>query len=70
MKEFENILKKMDSKDLESNLKNANAFAKTEEGKKLIESLKESKPDDIASLMKLIKNNPDVLKSIEQFFKK
>lgn len=70
MKEFENILKKMDSKYLESNLKSANAFSKTEEGKKLIESLKENKPDDIASLMKLIKNNPDVLKSIEQFFKK
>ena len=70
MKEFENILKGMDPKDMEKNLKNANVFAKTEEGKKLIETFKNNKPDDIASLMKIIKNNPDILKSIEQFFNK
>ena len=70
MKDFENILKDMSAKDIEKNLKSANMFAKTEEGKKIIETFKTKRPDDITSLMKMIKDNPDIIKSIEEFFNK
>ncbi len=70
MPDFNEMLKKVDPKILEKGIEKANAFAKTAEGKAVIEDLKKNKPDDTEGLLKILNQNPDIMHTIESFFKK
>ncbi len=69
MHNMEELLKGIDEKTLEKNMQKANEFTKTKEGKAVIEKLKNSMPDDKDALIKMLTQNPDMIKSIENFFK-
>ena len=69
MHNMDELLKGMDAKTLEKNMQKANDFAKTKEGKAVIEKLKKSMPEDKDGLIKMLSQNPDMIKSIENFFK-
>ncbi len=70
MNGFENLLKDVDPKTMEKGVERATAFAKTAEGKAMIEKLKENMPADKDALMKMLAQNPELMKSVEKFFKK
>lgn len=70
MNEWNDLLKGMDKKTLENNMDKATAFSKTPQGKALIDKLKGASPTDADALIKLIKENPDLIQSVESFFKK
>ncbi len=70
MKGFEDMLRGVDPKTLEKGMEQASAFAKTAEGKAMLEKLKSSMPSDKDSLMKMLEQNPDFLQSLGAFFKK
>lgn len=69
MNDFENMLKDVDKKTLEKGMAQAAAFAKTTEGKAMLDKLKDSKPADKDSLMKMLSQNPEIIKTLEAFFK-
>ena len=61
------FLKNMDSKTLAEAINAAQQYAKTDEGKKTIESLKRGEKiggKDKNDIMSLIKNNPDLAKKL------
>ena len=61
------FLKNMDSAALADAVKAAQKYAKTEEGKKVIEGLKKGEKiggADKNDIMSLIKNNPDLAKKL------
>ena len=70
MNQWNDLLKGMDKKKLEKDMDKATAFAKTPQGKALIDKLKDASPTDTDALIKLIKENPDLIQSVESFFKK
>ena len=81
MKDINNMLKGMDPKTLEEGKKRAEEFAKTQEGKKLLDSLgltgkfsadslKKVSDSDFASIQKFISSNPSLAKKIENILKK
>ncbi len=70
MQDFKDILKGMDPKMLEAGMKQATEFAKTAEGQKMIEQFKGKLPSDKDALLKMLSQNPDILKSVESFMKR
>ncbi|MBE7062797.1 MAG: hypothetical protein IJN25_04065 [Clostridia bacterium] len=69
MDELKNMLKDVDKKTLEKGMAQATAFAKTAEGKAMIDKLKNNMPADRNALMKMLSENPDIIKTMESFFK-
>ncbi len=70
MKGLEEMLRNVDPKTLEKGMEQASAFAKTPEGKAMMDKLKENMPADKDGLMKLLEENPSFLQSLGAFFKK
>jgi len=68
--DFSDILKGVDPKKLEKGMEQAAVFAKTAQGKALIEKLKGNMPKDKDALMQMLEQNPDLIQSVESFFKK
>ena len=63
------FLKNMDSKTLAEAVKAAQEYAKTEEGKKTIESLKRGDKiggKDKNEIMSLLKGNPELVKKLNE----
>lgn len=62
------FLKSMDSKTLAEAINAAQQYAKTDEGKKTIESLKRGEKiggKDKNDIMSLLQNNPDIAKKLK-----
>lgn len=68
MPDFSDLLKNIDPKTLQDGIEKASMFAKTEEGKRLIENIKKSNPKDKNDIMSIMAKNPEIKKSIEKFF--
>ena len=69
MQDFKDVLKGMDPKMLEAGMKKAAEFAKTAEGQKMIAQFKDNTPADKDALLKMLSQNPELLKSVENLMK-
>lgn len=68
MADINDFFKNIDKKTLQKGIEKASEFAKTSEGKKMIDNIKKNNPKDKDSIMKMIEQNPEMFKTIEKFF--
>lgn len=71
MKDIIEQLKTMDKSQLKNAVKQARAFAKTSEGKELVEKIKNAKGEEKIqkdNIMKELGKNPDLAKMISDIF--
>ncbi len=69
MDRISDMLKGVDAKTIEKSMEKAKAIANTKEGKAFIQKYQEAKPTDKDELVKIVKENPELIKLIENFFK-
>lgn len=69
MIDFTEMLRGIDKNTLQEGVQRAEAFAKTAEGKAMMAKLGKSAPSDKDALMDMLKKNPDIMKTIENFLK-
>jgi len=69
MNNINEMLKNVDKKTLEKGMQQANAFMNTKEGKLMMNKIKNEMSEDKQEIMNIISKNPDIVQTIEKFFK-
>ena len=69
MENFSDMLRGVDKKTLQESIKQAQAFTETAEGRKLVDTFKKDMPKDKDALMKMVAQNPEMIKMLESFLK-
>lgn len=69
MDRISDMLKGLDAKTIEKSMEKAKAIANTKEGKAFIQQYQGVTPTDKDELLKIVKENPELVKAIENFFK-